>query len=164
MGTRNLTFVKKGGEIKIAQYGQWDGYPSGQGSIILAFAKDTEKLERLRANVDKFISFMSKKEMEDFDALPDKERKEQFKAELWSRDIGGEILERVSNLTENKKLINKMEFGYDDVFCEWAYGINFDTNKLECYTDLNHKLAEYDLSNLPTEEQFIKELDPEEEN
>jgi len=37
MGTRNLTMVISDGKTKIAQYGQWDGYPSGQGADILAF-------------------------------------------------------------------------------------------------------------------------------
>jgi len=27
MGTRNLTCVMKDGQYKVAQYGQWDGYP-----------------------------------------------------------------------------------------------------------------------------------------
>ena len=40
MGTRNLTLVKdKEGKTKVAQYGQWDGYPEGQGSTILNFIK-----------------------------------------------------------------------------------------------------------------------------
>ena len=37
MGTRNLTCVFVNGEYKVAQYCQWDGYPSGQGLTILNF-------------------------------------------------------------------------------------------------------------------------------
>lgn len=41
MGTRNLTIViDKQGALKVAQYGQWDGYPSGQGAVVLEFAKN----------------------------------------------------------------------------------------------------------------------------
>jgi len=29
MGTRNLTIVTSNGKTKVAQYGQWDGYPGG---------------------------------------------------------------------------------------------------------------------------------------
>lgn len=32
MGTRNLTAVYIDGEYKVAQYGQWDGYPEGPGA------------------------------------------------------------------------------------------------------------------------------------
>ena len=37
MGTRNLTCVVKNGEFVVAQYGQWDGYPDGNGFKILEF-------------------------------------------------------------------------------------------------------------------------------
>ena len=40
MGTRNLTIVHKNGEYKVAQYGQWDGYPEGLGATLLNFLKN----------------------------------------------------------------------------------------------------------------------------
>ena len=35
MGTRHLVAVIHKDEYKVAQYGQWDGYPSGQGDTVL---------------------------------------------------------------------------------------------------------------------------------
>ena len=40
MGTRNLTAVYLDGQYKVAQYGQWDGYPEGQGITALTFLRD----------------------------------------------------------------------------------------------------------------------------
>lgn len=53
MGTRNLTMVIQKEETKVAQYGQWDGYPSGQGATIVAFllANLGNNLEKFRAAV-----------------------------------------------------------------------------------------------------------------
>ena len=39
MGTRNLTIVHSNGEYKVAQYGQWDGYPEGLGCQLLKYLK-----------------------------------------------------------------------------------------------------------------------------
>ena len=45
MGTRNLTIVRnKEGIIRVAQYGQWDGYPEGQGITALNFIKNKDNL------------------------------------------------------------------------------------------------------------------------
>ena len=43
MGTRNLTRVISNGQLKIEQYCQWDGYPTGRGGVVLAFARDLYK-------------------------------------------------------------------------------------------------------------------------
>ena len=51
MGTRHLIAVHKDGKYPIAQYGQWDGYPTGQGVRVLAFCQDAGKLQRLEANL-----------------------------------------------------------------------------------------------------------------
>lgn len=40
MGTRNLTMVMVDGVYKVAQYGQWDGYPSGQGITVFIFSRN----------------------------------------------------------------------------------------------------------------------------
>ena len=42
MGTRHLIAVQKDGEYKVAQYGQWDGYPEGQGVRVLEFLRNTD--------------------------------------------------------------------------------------------------------------------------
>ena len=43
MGTRHVTAVFLNGEPRVAQYGQWDGYPSGQGVTILDFLRKSSK-------------------------------------------------------------------------------------------------------------------------
>lgn len=44
MGTRNLTCVVVDGEMKVAQYGQWDGYPEGQGATCCEFIQETDMI------------------------------------------------------------------------------------------------------------------------
>ena len=54
MGTRNLTMViDHKGDVKIAQYGQWDGYPSGVGVNVLNFIKNNELFDSLKSKLSK---------------------------------------------------------------------------------------------------------------
>lgn len=165
MGTRNLTMViNKKGELKVAQYGQWDGYPSGQGAVILEFAKDKDKMKRLEQELDN-IKFFNKCEdlkeyIKEYDErcasydqvehkmMPDKRTEADM---LWyertqTRDLGGEILDSIISLDKTKLpkehnniiyLFDDSEFGQDSLMCEWAYCINFQTNKLECFEGFN---------------------------
>lgn len=102
-----------------------------------------------------------------------------------SRDVCADILTNIINSTGDVKLQNNFNFGYDGLFCEWAYLVNLDTNKLEVYCggstfclkenerfynkDSNDGyygiklIQEYDLNDLPSEEDFIKELEKRQE-
>ena len=167
MGTRNLTMViDTNGEIKIAQYGQWDGCPSGQGSTILAFARDKEKLEKLKKELNN-IKFFNKCEdineyLEQYNEKapewsnqPDNRTNEDkyWFHSLITRDLGGKILEAVITLdksmlpkemNETIYLEDDSEFGKDSLMCEWAYCINLQTNKLQCFEGFNKdKSKEY---------------------
>lgn len=153
MGTRNLTMViDRAGKLKVAQYGQWDGYPSGQGATILAFAKDKEKMAKLekRLNSVRFYN-KNKKLLDYFDELDNKTREWSDRDNYWfralkTRDLGSSILDSIINVDlsalpeiMNKKiyLYDDNEFGQDSLFCEWAYCINLQTNKLECFMGFN---------------------------
>jgi hypothetical protein len=61
MGTRNLTMVYQDEQFKVAQYGQWDGYPEGLGVQLLHFLK-TVDLQALTNTIDE-VSFYTKDEL-----------------------------------------------------------------------------------------------------
>ena len=51
MGTRHITRIISGGELKCCQYGQWDGYPTSAGKYLM------EKIRTL--NLDEFESALN---------------------------------------------------------------------------------------------------------
>lgn len=144
MGTRNLTMVILNNEIKVAQYGQWDGYPSGQGRRIIKFISRMNKkkfVERL-----KNVKFISVEEIENrMRACGWKETGrgtfsiEYGKDALWnttypelSRDIGAKILKRIYN-GKAKELKDSSAFASDGLYCEWGYVLDLDNDILEIY-------------------------------
>ena len=151
MGTRNLTMVISNGETKIAQYGQWDGYPEGQGATALEFLLNSDmkvfksKLERCR-----FIENSKRKqtEMKNFLAKigssngwmnGDQAEKYHKKYPFLTRDNGAKILDMVYD-DDTDKLIwlnNSEDFAADSLFCEWAYVIDLDKNTFEVYEGFN---------------------------
>ena len=74
MGTRNLTAVFMDGEYKVAQYGQWDGYPEGQGITCLVFLRDEMDESKFREQLKK-VHFWNAEELDnlyaEFGAHPD---------------------------------------------------------------------------------------------
>lgn len=147
MGTRNLTMVISNGETKVAQYGQWDGYPDGQGSTILEFLRNADlvQFKELLENV----RFISNEEIEKrYKALgiksPDgwltMEQAEKFKKAnpQLDRDMAAEVLQAIyqNGVTE---LNDSSSFAGDSLFCEWAYVVDLDKMVLEVYKGFNQK-------------------------
>jgi hypothetical protein len=155
MGTRHSTMVISEGKTKVAQYGQWDGYPSGQGMTILRFlqgvdlAEFKKKIDSLGLYTEEEIEAMNTKIQDgEFDDWKEKH------PEL-SRDTGARVLELIDLGLVTKVQLDE-DFINDRVFCEWGYIINLDDNTLsiKCGADKT-----YDLSNLPSsEEEFLSEL------
>lgn len=147
MGTRHLVAVASEGEYRIAQYGQWNGYPSGQGTTALAFARaclaTPEQIASFRAKL-KLCQFITDKQV---DALYEKEGVEvkngmiEIRASKkfgerypsLSRDTGAEILALVAKATDTVPLTNAISFARESLFCEWAYVLDLDTETFEVF-------------------------------
>lgn len=147
MGTRNLTIVKHNDQIKVAQYGQWDGYPTGVGQGIVDFLRKTD-LNEFKEKI-KACRFIPQEKLE-------KMTNEQYGKLLeeqpqFSRDTADRVLDMImANKKKVFELKNAINFGFDDLFCEWLYIIDLDKDRLF----VRHNLLDpfcvvYDLRNLP---------------
>lgn len=184
MGTRHLTIVRLDGDYKVAQYGQWDGYPEGQGATVLEFLQGWSRPEfeaKLRAS-----SFLTAPEIEEINATIKRENLGERWQRRWpalTRDMGAEILSLIAGAPPGIKLRNSIGFAGDSLFCEFAYLIDLDANVLEVYRGFrkeplpegerfaNHpglektdgyypicKAASYPLTELPTVEKMLADV------
>ena len=152
MGTRNLTMVISNGETKVAQYGQWDGYPSGNGLIVLEFLhSNLSNLDDFKKTLNKvfFTNGNKEKEIKNFCEsigakdgwmTGDQSKLYQEKYPYLTRDNGAKILEMIRDGEEDEIWItDSTDFAGDSLFCEWAYLIDLDKNVLEVYEGFNQK-------------------------
>lgn len=161
MGTRNLTMVRYKNQYKVAQYGQWDGYPEGQGVKVLNFLK-TANLNKFKKQLNKTTFNLPKayekkvdkifnkvnnlcRENREYDTnkiLHNLTPTEQFIYRCSTRDTCAGILGVIYTAPDNIKeirLSNELEFAGDSLFCEWAYLVDLDRNVLEVYRGFNTK-------------------------
>lgn len=139
MGTRNLTCVVVGREYKIAQYGQWDGYPSGQGLTALSFLRSMDKnifltkLADLKFLTDEQVEIINTELRTDSSLMG-----EGGKYGHLSRDRGAKILDIVySAATGSIALVDSTSFAADSLFCEYAYVVDLDKNTFEVFKGFN---------------------------
>lgn len=180
MGTRHLIAVVSSGVFKVANYGQWDGYPSGQGQEVLRFLGEAD-LAAFKAKVDQCRP-LTAGEIAAVEATKD-----------WptvyphlSRDAGAKVLTMVADSENGLGLVLTPEFAADSLFCEWAYVIDLDAGTFEVYKGFQRKDRErevrgrfkdlptdnpdylpvglyrtYRLDSLPSKEDFLFKLEPE---
>lgn len=133
-------------KTRVAQYGQWDHYPSGQGATVLSFLRGADLAEfKKKVNKLKWITKAQAKKIE-----ADKNWTENYP--YLSRDAGAEVLNavmygkmpvRVGYGDKQEKevsvigLSDSSEFAADSLFCEWAYVIDLDKRTLEVYKGFN---------------------------
>jgi hypothetical protein len=159
MGTRNLTKVIKGGKTVVAQYGQWDGYPSYSGIEALKFLRDPENIKAL----DETVDLCWQGTAEEFEnaiasvgscnGWMDSEQAEMYKTLYPSltRDTGIGILEVIAN--SNGVILNlDPEFENDTLMCEGVYTVDLDRREFITRYD---RLTVFSLDNLPTDEAYL---------
>lgn len=151
MGTRHLTIVQKNGEYRVAQYGQWDGYPECTGINILDFCREhLTTIEERNAFSEKVLQckFVSDDIVDDL-IEGAKKRKDGYDENYhpywtgiypqFSRDTGYEILNLILNSKDGLLLQNTIDFIKDSLFCEWAWVIDLDKNTFEAFVGFNKK-------------------------
>jgi hypothetical protein len=163
MGTRGLTkVVDRNGEIKVAQYGQWDHYPAGQGVTVLEVLlsrHNAVKLLELALDKCEFVSD-AKRELiyagynaKYADVV--EVGQDNFTAMLptFSRDTGADILNVVMWSAGSVPLLDESDFENDNLFCEGVYEINYNTNKF--ISKFGDKVVEFALDELPDESTYL---------
>lgn len=175
MGTRGIFGVHVGGVDKLI-YNHFDSYPSGLGNDIvnqykkLLETKTPNEIKHLAEvlgpiNPDKKPTKKQKNLLQKYcnTSVSNQDDDDWY---CLMRDLQGDVAEV---LTLGLYLPNN-DFILDSLFCEWAYILNFDTNKLEVYKGFQREphqagryckeakqdkyypcalIAEYDLDQLP---------------
>jgi len=156
MGTRNLTCVYHKGRFVIVQYCQWDGYPEGQGQVILMFLRESGNIERLKEGLQYLITLTEEgmKQLEnaiqhDLESQPTYIEDDICMTvgdkivSLWpslSRDTGAKILEIVAHATAEKRVPIFHDLGFANSFtCEWAYIVDLDQNTFQVFAGIENK-------------------------
>jgi hypothetical protein len=138
MGTRHLTCVFANNQMRIAQYGQFDGYPDGAGSIICDFIHKTN-MDEFRSKVEKVTQVTEEKmnlinsqfESKSGWMTIDESNRYGKAYPEFHRNTGADILNLVMGGVTEVNL--DTDFVNDSLFCEYAYVVNLDTNELEFY-------------------------------
>jgi hypothetical protein len=137
MGTRNvIQVIDREGIVKVSQYGQWDGYPSGQGARVLMYAThflkqiewglsncrfiEGDELESVFAPFTNAEGMMTMEQSDDM--------KQLFPTLL--RDACADILGYVAFSTANNPVLLRQE--HQTALGGWLEGVyilDFSTNK-----------------------------------
>jgi hypothetical protein len=133
MGTRGLTKVIKNDKVVVAQYGQWDHYPSGQGITALNFLRDEANVEKL----DKGLYWLYETDSDAVGKLVERVGETNFETAYPSliRDTGAEILGLIANAKGALPVFLDTDFENDELFCEGVFTVDLDKKLFITKTD-----------------------------
>jgi hypothetical protein len=132
MGTRGLTKVIKNDKVVVAQYGQWDHYPSGQGLTALRFLRDEANVDKL----DKGLYWLY--EVDDASVEETLNRTGDNFATAYPsliRDTGAGILELIANAKGALPILLNTDFEEDELFCEGVFTVDLDKKTFTTKSD-----------------------------
>lgn len=143
MGTRHITQVRSGDEIRVSQYGQWDGYPEGQGIVVFNFIKSAERVQALIDNLPNTYVATQEKLQELIKPYLDgsSEGFMSFESgDRWSNDFpslsrntGAGILSLIADAKGLVPLSLDLDFINDTLYCEGAYVVDLDAQTFTSY-------------------------------
>lgn len=163
MGTRNLTkVVDADGITRVAQYGQWDGYPEYTGKRILDFISEYKMLDKIESSLVK-ARFATQEELAEIskpfvneEDMMTFEQGQEFAVMYPSltRDTGCDILKVLVYSNAYVPLQDESEFENDDLYCEGVYTLNYQTR--EFISKWNDKVVSFSFDELPTPEIYLE--------
>jgi hypothetical protein len=163
MGTRNLTkVIDSDGITRVAQYGQWDGYPEYTGKRILDFISEYKMIDKIEKSLVKarFITAGEYDEIMkpyvDENGMMTFEQGADFSVMFPSltRDTGCDIIKVLVYSNNNIPLWDESDFENDDLFCEGVYTINFQDRTYT--TKWNSYEESFSLDALPSEAEYLQ--------
>lgn len=101
MGTRSKTKVYLDDELRVNQYGQWDGYPTGKGEVVMQFCRSAWNMTNLvgKLSHERGCAFIDSETAESIDNVLDHAGTANIKAMSvlmdttpFNRDWGSQIL------------------------------------------------------------------------
>ena len=138
MGTRHLITCIVDKKVKISQYGQWDGYPTGAGNAIAEWITEEITFEPRKCifiNNLKTCSFVEQDYVEKRQKnlkMSDSEFYLRFPE--YNSDTSTKLLDILTRSEGVKlQLINSYEFRKNTVSCEFHYKLDFDKETLTIY-------------------------------
>lgn len=154
MGTRHhQAVINRNGETKISQYGQWDGYPEGQGIDILRYLRDGN-LEKYHENVCK-IEQATEEQLK----LVDSSKNWDIEYPYLSRNCGSNIHQMIED--GNVKFVSFIDESEAKTWCEGFYTIDFKNNTFT--SEYYDKKTIFKLTELPSDEEYLESMKREEE-
>jgi len=139
MGTRHLVGFTAHGETK-AMYGQYDGYISGVGQTVLDFCRKgigsltAEKVVKLIVVPADGIPTT-----DEANALSKYSNANVSAGNDWYATLR-ECQGDPEAILESGYILDSFDFGFDGIFCEYAYIIDLDKRCLDVYKGFQEKL------------------------